>query len=98
MVRSVWCGKTGGLFNSLTTTVKEFVAPKGGCPLSITITVMVLVLGPWASVGVQLIKPVLGLIVIPAGGERRLKAKVLAGRSGSVAEADTDSVVSSSIV
>jgi hypothetical protein len=78
--------------------MKVLVAPRGGEPLSITITVMVLVLGPCASVGVQLIKPVLGLIVIPTGGERRPKFKVLAGRSGSVAEADTDSVVSSSIV
>src|SRR5437773_997552 len=61
-------------------------------------TSITLVLGPWASEGVQLIAPVPGTIVMPLGCAPRLKASVLAGRSGSVALADTFSAVNSSIV
>ena len=56
---------------------------------SVTTTVTVLVDGPCASVGVQEIAPEDESIVIPAGGETRLKVKLFAGMSGSVAEADT---------
>src|SRR5712664_568223 len=97
-VRFNWPGKEGGLLTSLTVTVKVFVALRGGEPLSVTTTVIVLVLGPWASVGVQLIKPLAGLMVIPIGGDKRLKVRMFAGRSGSVAEADTERVVNSSMV
>ena len=82
---------------SFTVTVNDFVSLRGGEPLSVTLTVIVLVLGPCASVGVQEIAPLLGLIVIPAGGETRLKVSVLVGISESVAEAETFSVVSSLI-
>src|SRR5204862_446650 len=56
------------------------------------------VLGPCASVGVQLIAPVAGLMVMPAGELPRAKGKVLAGRSASFALAFTFSVVCSAIV
>src|SRR5882672_11316635 len=59
---------------------------------------MTLVLGPWASVGDQLIAPVPGTMVIPLGCAPRLNASALAGRSGSVALADRFRVVNSSIV
>src|SRR5438552_1934537 len=50
---------TGALFTSRTATVKLLVALRGGAPLSVTRTVIRLVLGPCASVGVQLSTPVL---------------------------------------
>ena len=42
--------------------------------------------------------PLAGLMVMPAGGEIRLKVRVLVGISGSVAEAETERVVNSLIV
>ena len=57
---------TGALFTSLTTTVKLLLSVNGGVPLSATCTVNVFVLGPWASVGVQLTTP-LALMAAPAG-------------------------------
>src|ERR1051325_10477853 len=52
------CGATGsifgGLFTSLTTTVKLTVSLIEGDPLSDTRRVIRLVLGPWASVGFQM--------------------------------------------
>src|SRR6266481_9941277 len=99
IVRLVCNGNTGGkLLTSLTVTVKELVALMGGEPSSVTTTVIVLTLGPCASLGVQLIAPVAGLIIMPPGGESRLKVSVFAGMSGSVAEAETLSVVNSSMV
>ena len=90
--------RLGALLTSLTVTVNEFVLLNGGEPLSVTTTVIVLTLGPWASVGVQFIAPVLGFMDRPAGGKTRLKVNVLAGISASVAEAETDSVANSFIV
>src|SRR5438874_1534063 len=63
------CRKVGALFTSLTTTVKELVALSGGEPLSVTVVVKVLVLGPCASVGVQVITPsaeMLALATVPS--------------------------------
>src|SRR3989442_1020452 len=57
---------TGALFTSVTITVNVFVTLKLGVPLSVTLTLTRFVLGPCASVGVQVIAPVLGLMVIPA--------------------------------
>ena len=97
----VWLAGTvseGAEFTSLTVTVNELVALSEGVPLSVTTTVMVLRLGPWASVGVQEIEPEAGSMLIPDGGESRLNVSVFAGISGSVAEAETLSVVSSLIV
>src|SRR5437763_5395174 len=54
--------------------------------------------GPSASVGAQLITPVFGSMVMPAGAEGRLKVRVLAGKSESVALADTLRAVCSLIV
>src|SRR5437660_12385949 len=53
----IW--KDGALFTSLTTTVNMLVALRFGEPLSVTIVANVLVLGPCASVGVQVMTPVL---------------------------------------
>src|SRR5205807_840795 len=89
---------TGATFTSRTVTVKLFVALNAGTPLSVTTTVIVFVLGPCASPGVQLITPLLPLIVIPEGGPTRLNVSVLAGTSASVALAATASALNSSIV
>src|SRR5262249_7086231 len=91
--------KRGGLFTSLTTTVKLFASLNAGEPLSVTRTMTLFVLGPWASLGVQLNTPVVALIVMPAGAPgSRLNVKVFAGTSGSVAVAVNDSVLPSLIV
>src|SRR5436309_16017370 len=92
MIRSAIIGNEGALFTSFTVTVKLLVALNAGVPLSVTTTVITLVDGPSASVGVQLIAPVPGSIVMPEGGARRPNASVLAGRSESVAEAETSRV------
>src|SRR5260370_159008 len=88
----------GALFTSLTMTVKLLVSPNGGMPLSVTRTVMTLVLGPCASVGVQVRTPVDESSVIPLGPATKENVSVLAGISGSVAEFVTLKVVSSLIV
>src|SRR5262245_58831759 len=67
------------------TTVKLFVSLKFGTPLSVTRAVTVLVLGPWASVGVHVKTPLTGLMAAPAGGSSRLNVSVSPGPSGSVA-------------
>src|SRR5213593_2640890 len=87
--------RAGGLFASVTTTVKLLVSLDGGAPLSFTRTVIRLVLGPWASVGVQLSTPLLESRFTPAGADTRLKVNVLAGRSASLAVFVTVSVLSS---
>src|SRR6476646_6988719 len=89
--------RTGAVLISFTVTVNDFVSLRFGEPLSVTLTVMEFVLGPCVSVGVHEIAPVFGLIVIPVGGETRLKVSVLVGTSESVAEAATFSVASSLI-
>src|SRR4029453_10874772 len=72
----------GALFTSFTVTLNVRVALKLGTPLSVTRTVTGLVLGPWASVGVQLTPPLLALIVMPAGAPGSiLYVSVLAGTS-----------------
>src|SRR5438477_484523 len=86
---------TGARFTSLTITWNVLVTLRAGTPLSVTLTLTAFVLGPCASVGVQLIAPLAGLMVMPAGALTKAKVKVLAGRSASVALALTFSVVSS---
>src|SRR5439155_8096877 len=88
----------GALFASVTTTVKLLVSLDCGAPLSVTFTVIRLVLGPWASVGVQVRIPLLGSRFTPLGAETKLKVNVLAGRSASLAELVTVSVLSSATV
>src|SRR5206468_10792840 len=95
---TVWSGgtvNTGALLASVTTTVKLLVSLDCGVPLSVTRTVIRLVLGPWASVGVQLSTPLLESRFTPAGADTRLKVNVLAGRSASLAVFVTVSVLSS---
>src|SRR5437867_13436980 len=89
---------TGALFGSFTITVKLLLSFSGGVPLSVTLIAIRFVLGPWASVGVQVNKPLLESRLTPLGAETRLKVSVLADRSASVAELVTTSVLSSSIV
>src|SRR5260370_1441781 len=86
---------TGGWFDSVTRILKLLVSLDGGAPLSVTLTVIRLVLGPWASVGVQVSTPVLGFRFTPAGADTKLKVNVLAGRSVSLAVFVTVSVLSS---
>jgi hypothetical protein len=50
-------GNAGGLFTSVTVTIKLFVALSGGVPLSVTRAVITFVLGPCASDGVHVITP-----------------------------------------
>src|SRR5205814_5308147 len=76
---------TGALFTSRTTTMKLLVALRGGAPLSVTFTVIRFVLGPCASVGVQVSTPELASRRTPVGAETRPKLSVLAGRSASLA-------------
>src|SRR6266498_1427637 len=85
----------GALFASVTTTVKLLVSLDGGAPLSVTRIVIKFVLGPWASVGVQVSTPLLEFKFTPAGADTRLKANELAGKSTSLAEFVTVSVLSS---
>src|SRR6185436_13408725 len=81
----------GGAFTSLTMTVKVLVSLPEGEPLSVTRTVIELVLGPWASVGVQLKRPLLELIEAPLGTPAsRLKMSVCAGTSLSEALAENE--------
>ena len=85
IVRFVCPGNAGATFTSLTIIVKVFVALNGGEPLSVTDTVRVFVLGPCASVGVQVKTPLAELIAALVGAETRLKASVCVGASASVA-------------
>src|SRR5262245_64948522 len=86
------------VFTSLSTTMKLLVWLNGGEPLSLTRTVIKLVLGPWASVGVQVNTPVVGLRFAPAGALTRPKVNVLAGMSESAAVLVTLNVLNSAIV
>src|SRR6266436_223710 len=97
MVWFVWFGSEGALFTSVTTTVKLLVALKGGTPLSVTMVVIVFVLGPCASVGVQLMTPLVS-IVAPAGGFTKTYVRLLVGTSGSLARLVTVSALNSAIV
>src|SRR5204863_155137 len=94
-VCSVGTVSTGALFISVTTTLKLLVSLDGGTPLSVTRTVIKLVLGPWASVGVQVSTPLLGSRSTPVGADTKPKVNVLAGRSASIAVFVTVSVLSS---
>src|SRR5439155_880234 len=89
---------TGARFTSVTVTVKLFVTLKAGTPLSVTLTLTTFVLGPCASLGVQLIAPLAGLIL--RSEERRVgkEFSVLGGRSAFVALAVTLRGVCSAIV
>src|SRR6266545_2502381 len=88
----------GTLFASVTTTVKLLVSLDGGAPLSVTRIVIKFVLGPWASVGVQVSTPLLEFRFTPAGADTRLKVRVFAGRSASLAVFVTVSVLTSPMV
>src|SRR6266704_2307567 len=68
-----------------------------GAPLSKTRTVTVLVIGAWASVGVQAMAPP-EETVRPVGPDTSAKVRVLAGRSESVAVAVTLGAVCSAMV
>src|SRR5436305_5297791 len=98
MVRSAMAAREGALFTSLTVTVKLLVTLSGGVPSSVTTTAITLTEGACDSAGVQEIAPVEGTMVIPEGGARRLKVRVLAGRSESVADAETFRIASSLMV
>src|SRR6266850_3738963 len=84
--------RTGALFTSVTTTTKLLVALKDGAPLSATTVVITFVPGPCASLGVQVITPLVE-IAAPAGGAINEYVSVVAGRSASVAVFVTRRVV-----
>src|SRR4030095_5825379 len=98
IVRLPGAVRVGALFTSLTTTVKLLVALNAGVPVSVTLTVIVFVLGPCASVGVQLSTPVLGFIATPDGPFTSAKVNGLAGRSRSLAVLVTTRALSSLMV
>src|SRR5882672_4916943 len=77
--------RIGAEFTSLTMMVKRWVALKLGLPLSKTRTRMLLLLGPWASLGVQVNTPLLELTDAPAGAETISYVRMLVGTSTSVA-------------
>src|SRR5439155_6797708 len=79
MVRSGTGMSSGGLFTSLTTTVKLRVSLNGVEPSSVTRTVMRLVLGPCASVGVQVTTPVSGCRLTAVAAATNLDRRALAG-------------------
>ncbi len=89
---------TGAMLTSLTVTVISSSSHRTGSPLSQTLTVKVNSPGPCASVGVQVNAPVAGLMLAPSGAPTRLKVRVLAGKSASVAVAVKLSAVSSATV
>jgi len=97
IVRLIWTGSDGAVFTSVTTTLKLLVALNGGVPLSTTRVVIVLVFGPCASVGVQVITPELE-IVAPAGAANKVYVNVFGGESLSVAVFVTVKVVISATV
>src|SRR5438046_758702 len=77
---------TGALFTSVTTMVNCCVALMLGTPLSKARTTMLLVDGPWASLGVQVNTPLLPLREAPEGAApTNSKVTVLGGESVSVA-------------
>ena len=78
-------------------TVKVRAAVKLGEPSSVTRTVIRLVLGPCASLGVQVKIPLVGLMTAPAGALLRLKVRICAGASMSDAALVKASVAPSSI-
>src|SRR5436853_355967 len=88
---------TGALFVSRTKTVNDWVALKGGEPLSVTLIEIVLVPGPCASVGVHANTPVRGLIVALVGAPGSSE-KVSASPFASVAVLVKVSVTSSVLV
>src|SRR5438046_7587220 len=77
---------TGARFTSVTTTVKLRESLEGGEPSSVTRTVIKFVLGPCASVGVQVNRPLVALMLAPAGAPGS-KLNVRRSPSGSVAVA-----------
>src|SRR5439155_101965 len=103
VVRSsiVWSSgtvRTGAVFTSLTTTMKLLVSLRAGSPSSVTLTVILFVLGPWVSLGVQVSTPVFRSMAAPNGPLTKAKVNVLAGRSASLAVFVTTSALSSLIV
>src|SRR5438093_7533868 len=74
-IRSLVADSAGALFASVTTTVKLLVSLDCGAPLSVTFTVIRLVLGPCASVGVQVSTPLLGSRFTPLGADTKLKVR-----------------------
>src|SRR5437762_3328331 len=88
----------GAVSCAATVTTKLLVAPRGGEPSSVTRTVIVLVLGPCASVGVHGMWPVAGVMLIPVGWPIILNVSVLVGMSESVAEAETVNAVNSLMI
>src|SRR5438874_2483976 len=86
MVWLAGAASTGALFTSFTITEKLLLSLNGGVRLSVTWTVIRFVLGPCASVGVQLKTPVVGSMLAPAGAPGA-RPKVRMAPSESVAVA-----------
>src|SRR5258706_1179383 len=86
--------RIGAELTSLTITVKRCVALKLGDPLSKTRTRMLLLLGPCASLGLQVKMPLAAFTVAPAGADTIWEVSILGGTSASVADVVNLSVVS----
>src|SRR5205814_2212146 len=70
-----------------TVILNDRAALRLGTPLSVTKTVTMLVEGGWLVGGVQVNTPLAASMVAPAGAPgAKLKVRMLAGESGSVAE------------
>src|SRR5688572_20040812 len=91
-VQSLTGASTGGMFTSTTKTVNCTASLSVGWESSDTRTATAYVPGPCTSVGVQLISPVDGSMVIPSGAPgSRLKVSNEPSKSGSVAALVTSS-------
>src|SRR5207237_10648137 len=107
IVRFVCAGSTGAVLSSFQTRVNELLALRCSALTasgleSVTTVVKVLVLGPWASVGVQEIGRAAcreGVVTAAAAVVTdKVKVRVLAGMSGSVGVLVTVKLVRSLIV
>src|SRR5207249_2640375 len=97
-VRSVGTVNIGRPSCRETATVKLVMSLCLDMTFLVSFSVIRLVLGPWASVGVQVNTPVLGSRFTPLGADTRLKVNAFAGRSASLAMFVTVSVLSSGTV
>src|SRR3954470_12900792 len=87
----------GAVVVFVTVTENEFVAPRGGTPLSVT-RIWNCELPTWVEVGVQVKTPVAGLIVAPVGAVTIENVRVFAGMSVSIAMLVTESVAPTAMV
>src|SRR5690349_4847099 len=99
MTRSETGARAGGLLLGITITVNACVALRGGTPLSVTRTVMVFVVRASTTSGIQVKRPLTGLMFAATGAPAsRLNVSTFVGMSGSVARFVTINVIATATV